>query len=197
MWRAPSSGGSAGGRGMIGIGSAVFSRRRAAGRPWWCWARGAGGGFMGRARADRGGSTDHKFDQLARSTNFIVTPARVPCRAPFYSIDSLPQLMQDLSHANPMYLPDRWGALGHAGRVGLASPRCWGLAGGAGSASVGWWRLGVVWEMLRRGARLEGLSRDPRRESTGRGATGEWTRVSRQGHRSRRPATMTAAPEAR
>jgi len=91
----------------------------------------------------------NKFDQLAAVTNFIVTPLAF-LSGTFYSIDALPQLMQDLSHANPMfYLIDgvRWGMLG----VSDSSP----LLGAAVAGGASVVALGVVWEMLRRGARLK------------------------------------------
>ena len=44
----------------------------------------------------------NKFDQLSAITNFIVTPLAF-LSGTFYSIDSLPPLMQTLSHANPFF----------------------------------------------------------------------------------------------
>ncbi|MBB5514271.1 ABC-2 type transport system permease protein [Rubricella aquisinus] len=55
-----------------------------------------------------------KFDQMAAITNFVVTPLSF-LSGTFYSIEVLPQLMQDLSHANPIfYVIDgaRYGVLG-------------------------------------------------------------------------------------
>lgn len=55
-----------------------------------------------------------KFDQMAAITNFIVVPLSF-LSGTFYSIEVLPELMQDLSHANPIfYVIDgaRYGVLG-------------------------------------------------------------------------------------
>ncbi|KAA9008356.1 multidrug ABC transporter permease [Histidinibacterium aquaticum] len=90
-----------------------------------------------------------KFDQLAAVTNFLITPLAF-LSGTFYSIDALPQVMQDLSHANPMfYMIDgvRWGMLG----VSDSSP--WlGFAVCLAACAAA---FAGVWFMLRKGYRLK------------------------------------------
>ncbi|MCK0150449.1 ABC transporter permease [Marivita sp. S6314] len=55
-----------------------------------------------------------KFDQMAAITNFIVTPLAF-LSGTFYSVQSLPPVLNDITHLNPIfYLIDgvRWGMLG-------------------------------------------------------------------------------------
>ncbi|MFP7569840.1 ABC transporter permease [Marivita sp. S2033] len=55
-----------------------------------------------------------KFDQMAAITNFIVTPLAF-LSGTFYSVDALPPLLNQITHANPIfYLIDgvRWGLIG-------------------------------------------------------------------------------------
>ncbi|MFP7671922.1 ABC transporter permease [Marivita sp. S0852] len=55
-----------------------------------------------------------KFDQMAAITNFIVTPLAF-LSGTFYSVQSLPPVLNDITHMNPIfYLIDgvRWGMLG-------------------------------------------------------------------------------------
>ena len=62
-----------------------------------------------------------KFDQMAAITNFIVTPLAF-LSGTFYSVEALPPIMYDITHANPIfYLIDgvRWGIIG----VSDSSPR--------------------------------------------------------------------------
>ncbi|RED18159.1 ABC transporter permease [Pontivivens insulae] len=81
-----------------------------------------------------------KFDQMAAITNFVVTPLSF-LSGTFYSLESLPPLMQQISHANPVfYIIDgfRYGVLG----VSDSSP--WlGLsvliAMNAALATAAWW----------------------------------------------------------
>ncbi|MFN2306617.1 MAG: ABC transporter permease [Paracoccaceae bacterium] len=91
----------------------------------------------------------NKFDQLSAITNFIVTPLAF-LSGTFYSIDSLPPLMQTLSHANPFfYVIDgvRYGMIG----VSDSSP--WlGLLIVVPTTGV---VLAVVWRWLDRGYRLK------------------------------------------
>ncbi len=91
----------------------------------------------------------NKFDQLSAITNFIVTPLAF-LSGTFYSIDSLPPLMQTLSHANPFfYVIDgvRFGMIG----VSDSSPLLGLLIVVPTTAVV----LGVVWRWLDRGYRLK------------------------------------------
>ena len=55
-----------------------------------------------------------KFDQMAAITNFVVTPLAF-LSGTFYSVEALPPVMYDITHANPIfYLIDgvRWGMIG-------------------------------------------------------------------------------------
>jgi ABC-2 type transport system permease protein len=91
----------------------------------------------------------NKFDQLSAITNFIVTPLAF-LSGTFYSIDSLPPLMQTLSHANPFfYVIDgvRFGMIG----VSDSSPWLGLLIVVPATAVV----LAVVWRWLDRGYRLK------------------------------------------
>ncbi|MHC0053700.1 ABC transporter permease [Actibacterium sp. D379-3] len=91
----------------------------------------------------------NKFDQMAAITNFMVTPLSF-LSGTFYSIETLPPLMQRITHFNPVfYLIDgvRYGFLG----VSDSSP--WlGLAVCAGSTAA---VLGLCWYWFRRGYRLK------------------------------------------
>jgi len=90
-----------------------------------------------------------KFDQMAAITNFIVVPLSF-LSGTFYSIDSLPPVINVLSHLNPVfYLIDgvRYGTLGVSDSspwVGLA------VAGGATVAV-----LALAWHWFRIGYRLK------------------------------------------
>ena len=67
----------------------------------------------------------NKFDQMAAITNFLITPLSF-LSGTFYSIETLPPLVQKLTHLNPMfYLIDgvRYGVIGTSDRspwLGLA-----------------------------------------------------------------------------
>ena len=91
----------------------------------------------------------NKFDQLAAISNFLVTPLAF-LSGTFYSITALPQLMQNLSHANPFfYVIDgvRFGMIG----VSDSSP--WvGLGVVTLACAV---VLGVCWRWLHTGYRLK------------------------------------------
>ncbi|MEM9795001.1 MAG: ABC transporter permease [Pseudomonadota bacterium] len=60
-----------------------------------------GGAFLG-ALGIVAGVFANKFDQIAAITNFIVTPLSF-LSGTFYSLDTLPPVMQALSHANPVF----------------------------------------------------------------------------------------------
>ena len=107
-----------------------------------------GGAFLG-ALGVIAGVFANKFDQMAAITNFIVMPLSF-LSGTFYSLDSLPPVMQALSHANPVfYLIDgvRFATLG----VSDSSPLL-GLGvilvARAAVTSLGWW-------MFRTGYRLK------------------------------------------
>ncbi|WP_090269460.1 ABC transporter permease [Thalassovita taeanensis] len=91
----------------------------------------------------------NKFDQMAAITNFIVTPLAF-LSGTFYSVQSLPPVIRELTHLNPIfYLIDgvRYGVIG----VSDSSP--W-LALGVASLST----LAVstlAWAMFRTGYRLK------------------------------------------
>jgi ABC-2 type transport system permease protein len=90
-----------------------------------------------------------KFDQMAAITNFVVTPLSF-LSGTFYSIEVLPQLMQDLSHANPIfYVIDgaRYGVLG----VSDSSPVL-GATVVIGACVV---LYAMAWRMIDRGYRLK------------------------------------------
>ena len=90
-----------------------------------------------------------KFDQMAAITNFVVTPLAF-LSGTFYSVDALPDVLNRISHVNPMfYLIDgvRFGMIGvsdSSPAIGL--PICL-LA--AGAVFLGCWR------MFRTGYRLK------------------------------------------
>lgn len=107
-----------------------------------------GGAFLG-ALGVIAGVFANKFDQMAAITNFIVMPLSF-LSGTFYSLDSLPPVMQAISHANPVfYLIDgvRYATLG----VSDSSPLLGlGVILVALTAvmSLGWW-------MFRTGYRLK------------------------------------------
>ncbi|WP_298430010.1 ABC transporter permease [uncultured Jannaschia sp.] len=107
-----------------------------------------GGAFLG-ALGIVAGVFANKFDQIAAITNFIVTPLSF-LSGTFYSLETLPPVMQALSHANPVfYLID---GLRHA-VLGVSDSSPWlGLAVVATAtlavAALGWW-------MFRTGYRLK------------------------------------------
>ncbi|MDJ0860313.1 MAG: ABC transporter permease [Dinoroseobacter sp.] len=91
----------------------------------------------------------NKFDQMAAITNFVITPLSF-LSGTFYSLESLPPVMQTLSHINPMfYMIDgvRYGVIGVSD-----SPPLLGLAVCGLSAIV---VMGICWQMLRTGYRLK------------------------------------------
>ncbi|PWE33404.1 multidrug ABC transporter permease [Maritimibacter sp. 55A14] len=90
-----------------------------------------------------------KFDHMAAITNFIVTPLSF-LSGTFYSIETLPPLMQTISHLNPVfYLIDgmRYGVLG------TSDVNPWAGVGVALAAilTVG----ALVWRWFARGYRLK------------------------------------------
>ena len=91
----------------------------------------------------------NKFDQLSAMTNFIITPLAF-LSGTFYSITSLPPLLQTLSHWNPFfYIIDgvRYGTIGASD----SSP--WIGLGVVGLCSM--LALTLVWYWLRIGYRLK------------------------------------------
>ncbi|TVP73721.1 MAG: multidrug ABC transporter permease [Rhodobacteraceae bacterium] len=107
-----------------------------------------GAGFLG-ALGIAAGIISNKFDQIAAITNFIVVPLAF-LSGTFYSITSLPPLLETLSRFNPVfYLIDgaRYGMIGGSD----ASP--WlGLAV-VGGATLG--VAGLCWRWLKTGYRLK------------------------------------------
>jgi len=90
-----------------------------------------------------------KFDQMAAITNFIVVPLSF-LSGTFYSIDSLPPVINVLSHLNPVfYLIDgvRYGTLG----VSDSSPWVGLAVSGGATVAV----LALAWHWFRIGYRLK------------------------------------------
>lgn len=107
-----------------------------------------GSTFMG-ALGMIAGIYANKYDQLSAIQNFLITPLAF-LSGTFYSIDALPALMRDMSHANPFfYIIDgvRFGMIG----VSDSSPWVGLAVVGASTAVV----LFVVWRWLARGYRLK------------------------------------------
>lgn len=107
-----------------------------------------GGAFLG-ALGIVAGVFANKFDQIAAITNFIVTPLSF-LSGTFYSLDSLPPVMQAMSHANPVfYLIDglRSAVLG----VSDSSPYL-GFAVVTGATVL---VSAIAWWMFRSGYRLK------------------------------------------
>ncbi|MGB0496887.1 MAG: ABC transporter permease [Rubricella sp.] len=90
-----------------------------------------------------------KFDQMAAVTNFIVIPLSF-LSGTFYSLEALPPLMQDISHANPIfYVIDGF----RFATIGVSDSSPWlGLAVVA-AVNAGLWTL--AWWMFDRGYRLK------------------------------------------
>ena len=107
-----------------------------------------GGAFLG-ALGIVAGVYANKFDQMAAITNFIIPPLSF-LSGTFYSLETMPPVLQAISHANPVfYLIDglRYAVLG----VSDSSPVL-GLAVVTGAtALVG----ALAWWMLRTGYRLK------------------------------------------
>jgi ABC-2 type transport system permease protein len=107
-----------------------------------------GGAFLGTL-AIVAGVFANKFDQIAAITNFIVTPLSF-LSGTFYSLETLPPVMQTLSHMNPVfYLID---GLRHS-VLGVSDSSPWlGFAVVSGATlavgTLGWW-------MFRTGYRLK------------------------------------------
>lgn len=90
-----------------------------------------------------------KFDQLAAITNFVVTPLAF-LSGTFYSVQSMPAGLRELTHVNPVfYIIDG----GRHGMLGVSdSNPLLGLTVILGCTFlVGW----ISWEMVRRGYRLK------------------------------------------
>ncbi|GIT89852.1 transport permease protein [Jannaschia pagri] len=107
-----------------------------------------GGAFLG-ALGVVAGVYANKFDQIAAITNFIVTPLSF-LSGTFYSLDTMPPVLQVISHANPVfYLID---GLRHA-VLGVSDSSPWlGFAVvSLATAVVG----ALAWWMFRTGYRLK------------------------------------------
>lgn len=91
----------------------------------------------------------NKFDQMAAITNFIVTPLSF-LSGTFYSIETLPPLMQTITHWNPVfYLID--GA--RYGFIGTSDSSPWvGLTVCSGATAL---VLGLCWLWFKRGYRMK------------------------------------------
>ena len=90
-----------------------------------------------------------KFDQMAAITNFIVTPLAF-LSGTFYSVEALPPLLNDITHANPIfYLIDgvRWGMIG----VSDSSPALGAIVALVSTIAINL----VAWQFFRRGYRLK------------------------------------------
>ena len=90
-----------------------------------------------------------KFDQMAAITNFIVTPLAF-LSGTFYSVVALPPLLNDITHANPIfYLIDgvRWGMIG----VSDSSPALGAIVALVSTIAINL----VAWQFFRRGYRLK------------------------------------------
>ncbi|WP_371154871.1 ABC transporter permease [Jannaschia sp. 2305UL9-9] len=91
----------------------------------------------------------NKFDQMAAITNFIVTPLSF-LSGTFYSLETMPPVLQAISHANPVfYLIDglRFAVLG----VSDSSPVLGLVIVTATTAAI----CGIAWWMFRTGYRLK------------------------------------------
>ena len=90
-----------------------------------------------------------KFDQMAAITNFIVTPLAF-LSGTFYSVEALPPVMYDITHANPIfYLIDgvRWGIIG----VSDSSPAVGAVIALGSTVAINL----LAWSFFRRGYRLK------------------------------------------
>ena len=95
------------------------------------------------------GIYSEKFDQMAAITNFVVTPLSF-LSGTFYSIESLPDGLREVSRFNPIYyLID---GVRH-GMIGVSDTSPW--LGLAVSGSVSLAVLAVAWAMFARGYRLK------------------------------------------
>lgn len=91
----------------------------------------------------------NKFDQMAAITNFIVTPLAF-LSGTFYSVEALPPVLRDITHANPIfYLIDgvRYGMIG----VSDASPVLGFAVGSIATVVV----AATAYGMFARGYRLK------------------------------------------
>ncbi|UWQ17600.1 ABC transporter permease [Jannaschia sp. M317] len=107
-----------------------------------------GGAFLG-SLGIVAGVFANKFDQMAAITNFIVTPLSF-LSGTFYSLETMPPVLQAISHANPVfYLIDglRHSVLG----VSDSSPWLGFAVVTASTLAVG----AVAWWMFRTGYRLK------------------------------------------
>ena len=91
----------------------------------------------------------NKFDQMAAITNFVVTPLAF-LSGTFYSVEALPPLLRDITHANPVfYLIDgvRYGMIGVSD-----APPLLGFGVALAATLVVMW---VAYVMFARGYRLK------------------------------------------
>jgi ABC-2 type transport system permease protein len=90
----------------------------------------------------------NKFDQIAAITNFIVTPLSF-LSGTFYSLETMPPVLQTISHANPVfYLID---GLRHA-VLGVSDSSPWlgfgvVLASTAAVSALAWWMFRVGYRL--------------------------------------------------
>lgn len=117
--------------------------------PLWLLVFLAFGAAMLSALGIAAGILANKFDQIAAITNFIVVPLSF-LSGTFYSIATLPPLLETISRANPVfYLID--GA--RHGMIGASdAPPLLGLAVVAGSTAA---LVALCWQWLARGYRLK------------------------------------------
>jgi ABC-2 type transport system permease protein len=107
-----------------------------------------GGAFLG-ALGIVAGVFANKFDQIAAITNFVVTPLSF-LSGTFYSLETLPPIMQTLSHVNPVfYLID---GLRHSVLGVSDSPPWLGFAVVVGATGA---VCALAWWMFRTGYRLK------------------------------------------
>ena len=90
-----------------------------------------------------------KFDQMAAITNFVITPLSF-LSGTFYSVEALPPVLYNITHANPIfYLIDgvRWGMLG----VSDSSPLLGAVVALGATVAINL----LAWSFFRRGYRLK------------------------------------------
>ena len=117
--------------------------------PLWLLAFLALGAAMLSALGIAAGILANKFDQIAAITNFIVVPLSF-LSGTFYSISTLPPLLETISRANPVfYLIDgaRYGMIGASD-----APPLLGLAVVTVSTAA---LVALCWQWLARGYRLK------------------------------------------
>lgn len=107
-----------------------------------------GGMFMG-ALGLLGGIFAYKFDQMAAISNFVVTPLAF-LSGTFYSITALPEILQPITRANPMfYIIDG----GRFGVLGVSDSGPWTALVVITVANI--FAVSLVWIWFSRGYRLK------------------------------------------